>query len=366
MRRASGEGSITEYRKGKWRAYLDFGKDANGKRIRKTFTGSTKAEVIQKLNKAKYEKQEGILTINARTPVRKYIKHWLEYKTHSLKPTTIASYENDMKVYVLPLIGDKAIEEITTKDINNLLISPIALSHASASRARVKAVLSNVFKLAVVEGLIKANPVSSAEVVKKTPTEIHPLSVDEVQRLLAVAFEYRPMYQIIQVALETGLRRGEILGLHWSDIDISNKTLTVNRILTEVNGTQYVSTPKTIKSRRTIAISEELIKTLQSYHSPSEIIFGNQLGKYPNITKLKWQFHGIKIATNLPHLRFHDLRHTNATYLIAKGVNMKTVSERLGHSSISITLDRYTHGVLEEDRKAASTLAHIIKPVPKV
>jgi hypothetical protein len=163
-RRQKGEGSIVEYRKGHFRGFLDLGRDPKtNKRIRKTFTGSSKAEVVAKLNKAKYEKQEGILKITNRTPLRLYIKHWLSVRSPSIRESTQSTYERLMSLHIIPALGDKSIADITLIDLNEAF-SSIELNNSTKNT--IKVILSNVFKLAVKEQLIRTNPVSLMDTIK--------------------------------------------------------------------------------------------------------------------------------------------------------------------------------------------------------
>lgn len=359
-RRQKGEGSITEYRKGHFRAFLDLGRDPKtNKRIRKTFTGSSKAEVVAKLNKAKYEKQEGILKVNNQTPLRLYVNHWLSVRKPSIRESTLERYESHLKKHILPYLGDKRISDINLIDLNETF-SHIELGNNSKNV--IKMVLSNVFKLAVKEQLIASNPVSLMDTIKFSQKEIKALTVEEVHKLLSTAKDFSPFYYwLIRLAIETGLRKGELLALKWSDIDLKEDTISVRRTV-DING--HIGEPKTQKSKRTLSVSADTLRGLKTIKRPDcDVVFSNITGTFKPTYTVNYEFSKIVKQSGLRHIRFHDLRHTNATFLIAKGINMKTVSERLGHSSITITMDRYTHGVLEEDQKAAKVIDKITEDV---
>lgn len=359
-RRAKGEGSITEYRKGHYRAYLDIGKDPDtGKRIRKTFTGTSKAEIIEKLNKAKYEKQEGLLTITKKTPMSKYCYHWLDVRHPNVKESTYVAYKLLVDVHISPALGSKAVSEISIIDLNSFFGN---LTCAPASKVRLKNVLHNIFKLAVREELIASNPIELLDPIKNPQKEIKALTVEEVQTLLTTAKAFSPFYYIIKLTVETGLRRGEVLALHWSDIDFKNSTITVRRNIVIEGLNQVIGEPKTQKSKRTLSVSPKTLQELLDIKKDDcDIVFSNAGGSYMNVQRAYRKFKKIVATAGLrSDIRFHDLRHTNATLLIAKGINMKTVSERLGHSSITVTMDRYTHGVKEEDQKAAKVIDSLL------
>lgn len=357
-RRAKGEGSISEYRKGHWRGYIDLGKDPEtGKRIRKTFTGSTKKEVVEKLNKYKYEKQEGLLTVTSHSPFRVYLKHWLELKEDTVKESTYTHYETMCKMYFLPILGDKPINEITTLDINTFITHPLLTAMKKSSRNNIKTVLSNVFSTATKEGVINNNPCTNAIRIKTQKPDIHPLKTQEIERLLTCAKRHPPMYELCKLAIETGARRGELLALTYDDINVKDSTISFNK---SINGQKIVTVPKTQTSVRVISVSPETIRLLlKMKHPDSNIVFHNSLGNYlaPDSVYDIFKRVILKEAQLPKETRFHDLRHTNATLLIAAGVDMKTVSTRLGHSSITITMDRYAHAVKEEDKKAAQIIS---------
>lgn len=359
LRRAKGEGSITEYRKGHYRGFVDLGKDPNtGKRIRKTFTGSSKKEVIEKLNKYKYEKQAGILSVSSNSPFYIYIKHWLDLKEHTVKEDTYKAYHGMCSKYFLPILGSKLINEITTADINSFTIHPLMTVKKKTTQKTVKQVLSGIFSTAVKEGIIPSNPCLSAEPIKARKPDIHPLTQPQIQRLLEIAKQYYPMYYICKLAIETGARRGEILALTFDDINLKESTITFNK---SINNQCTLSSTKTQTSDRSVYVSPETLRELYDLkHPDTNIIFHNYLGSgYISPVHVSYLFKKFLLKqANLPlTTRFHDLRHTNATILISKGIDMKTVSSRLGHSSIVVTMDRYAHAVKEEDKKAAEILS---------
>lgn len=359
-RRAKGEGSITEYRKGHYRAYLDIGKDPDtGKRIRKTFTGTSKAEVTAKLNKAKYEKQEGLLTITKKTPMSQYCSHWLSVRRPNIKESTYYVYKGLVDTHISPTLGSKAVSDIDVIALNSFFGS---LACAPASKVRLKNVLHNIFKLAVREELIASNPIELLDPIKNPQKEIKALTVAEVKTMLNTAKAFGPFYYLIKLTVETGMRRGEVLALHWSDIDFEACTISIRRNIVMECLNQVIGEPKTEKSKRTLSVSKETLQELLDLKKEyCDIVFSNAGGSYMDVQRVYRTFKKIVAVAGLrSDIRFHDLRHTNATLLIAKGINMKTVSERLGHSSITITMDRYTHGVKEEDQKAAKVFDKLL------
>lgn len=360
QRRQKGEGSIIEYKKGHYRGFLDLGRDPQTqKRIRKTFTGTDKREVIKLMQQYQYEKEKGILSINSMTPFNIYCNHFLEIKEGKVKSTTYKSYVHYINKHFIPFFHQTPLKDIKTKDINTFLIQHKNYSGATTNIYRT--VLSMIFQTAIAEELIFTNPVSLSENIKTRQKEIVPLTIDEAQLLLNSVKDMKvhtgiPWYPIILLCLECGFRRGEVLGLHWSDIDTANNTITIHR---SIASDTSIQTPKTQKAQRTIAVDAKTIKILLTYKKHDIVVFPNAIGSYFAPTAVSVAFKHLSESLGL-HIRFHDLRHTNATWLIAKGVNPKTVSARLGHSDVSITLNRYTHAVQEEDKKAASLINNLI------
>jgi integrase len=164
------------------------------------------------------------------------------------------------------------------------------------------------------------------------------------------------MYHIVLIALATGARRGELLALKWDNINFVNNTITIKENLVEVKGGVQIHSPKTKASRRTIAVHPSVLAQLEELRSESDWVFHTGNGKQLSPSNVSHSYQRLLGEANLPNIRFHDLRHTHATLLIANGHNIKTVSARIGHTDIKITLNLYAHALPEQDREAADKI----------
>jgi integrase len=209
----------------------------------------------------------------------------------------------------------------------------VQIIHATAHKA---------LKQAVKWSLVPRNVAEAVEPPRAPKAEIKPLTIEQVKNLLAVAKETQTtLYALYMLAVTTGMRQGELLGLKWADIDLEVGILRVQRTI--FNG--QVNAPKTSKSRRSIKLAHTAIRALNEHPRTSDWVFSSRVGTSINVHNLhnrSWK--PLLKAAGLPHTtRFHDLRHTCATLLLSKGVHPKIVQELLGHSSIQITLDTYSH-----------------------
>ena len=205
--------------------------------------------------------------------------------------------------------------------------------------------------------------------------EAQTLTKEQALKLLATAQESR-IEALLMVAVTTGMRRGELLALHWEDIDFEKKVVYVHRTLSRVTGQGYKETePKTKSSRRRIVLSDVALEALIEHGNAQErmkieagdrwcehgLVFCNKLGNYFNSDVLLRIFHGLLNKAGLPDMRFHDLRHSAATILMAAGVHPKVVQERLGHSTIAMTMDIYSHVLPSMQQDVANKIDDMFK-----
>ena len=205
--------------------------------------------------------------------------------------------------------------------------------------------------------------------------EAQTLTKEQALKLLAIAQESR-VEALLMIAVTTGMRRGELLALHWEDIDFEKKVVSVHRTLSRVTGQGYKETePKTKSSRRRIALPDVALEALIEHRNAQAqmkieagdrwheqgLVFCNKFGKYFNSDVLLRIFHGLLNKAGLPDMRFHDLRHSAATILMAAGVHPKMVQERMGHSSIAMTMDIYSHVLPSMQQEVADKINDMFK-----
>lgn len=387
-------GHIEKRGKGKWLLVVDLGTDpGTGKRKRKTrmFKGSER-EARKELAKWLAEINEGVYIEPTGMTLEQYLKQWLENRIIEISPHTRRRYKNIVNLRIIPLLGKIRIEEIRPLHLKNFyrkIIEQGRLDGKNGSLSQESLnyhhrVLHKALDDAVKDELIKKNPADIAKPPKieeqiidedeEINEKIQVLNEKQVSIILEKA-KNTPYYALLFVAIRTGLRRGELLGLRWKDIDWDKKTISVKQTLgyTKDNG-YFFKLPKTKKSRRTIKVDADVLTTLKQHRkkiAENKLFFGQQYkdkglvfcqvdGKpmHPD-TPSKW-FPKFLEKINLPRLNFHCLRHTHASLMLKAGADIKQISERLGHSSIQITYDIYSHLYPDKQQEAVDKLQKLL------
>lgn len=371
QRAPRGQGSITPYVDGKFKGIITIGYKLDpvtkkNKRLTKTFTGKTRKEVQAKITEYQYKVNAGkINPLAAPLTFKQYSERWLMMKKVTLKPQTYRTYEVGIQCLDL---GDKALKDITVTDINTLLLTLLQTLSPSTVRSR-HALLRSIFEGARKEKLIIENPVEDSMQIKAsvdhTVTETHVLTKEESTNFLLKAKEMKApiwFYPLIRTALETGMRKGELRALQYKSL--TKDTIYIKASAETVTGKgTTITTPKTRSSIRRIHVSTDLMALLKSLPHKDENSFVFHTKKETLIcnSDIQHYFTVLKKKSNIDKpLHFHDLRHTHATLLIMAGVNIKTVSTRLGHASVSITLNRYTHALPQQDKEASEMICSML------
>ena len=276
-----------------------------------------------------------------RETVGEWAERWLA-SGHAWKPKTRVDYEMRVRVYVEPRWGTREITSITRAEVRDWVAELIEDGSKPSTVRHAVGTLSRVVSLAVEDGVLNANPCDRVRLPRLPSAGVRPLTPSEVERLAKALPEYA---LLIRTAAWTGLRAAELCGLRAKRVDLDRRVLEVTETLSEAGGHLYVVPPKTYQSR-SVPIPSPLAAQLRDYLAaqggdPERYVFTVPTGqpiRWRNFSKL---FHAAAVAVNLPDLRFHDLRHTNAALLIAEGAHPRSVMERLGHSSITVTLNVY-------------------------
>lgn len=378
-RRANGEGSIRKRKDGRWEGRFTAGRDPNtGKLIHKNVLGKTQGEVKEKLKKAIEDSQQLDMTRVKTYTIESWIKVWYEvYAEPRLREKTKDYYLNYIDNHIIPGLGRTKLAELTTIQIqkfyNNLQkngrvqrYKHVKLKNAGLSTRVVRGIhtlLSNCLEQAVAERLILVNPAKGCKLPKLEKREMKILPQEKIGPYLAEA-DRRGLLAAYYLELTTGLRRGELLALLWTDLDIGAKTISVTKQVNRIKGELVVSQPKTQNSVRTLAIPQQVVDLLIEEHkkhpgnpymfpSPKTgTMFDPDSFRHTHEKNLK--------AIGAEHIRFHDLRHTFATLSLKNGVDVKTLSSALGHYSAGFTLSTYTHTTTEMRRDAADTIGSVI------
>lgn len=370
-RRGAGDGSILERPDGRWEARLDLGWE-NGKRKRRSFYGKTRAGARDKLKAAMTTKERGLAIPGERLTVAAYLESWLaDIRPPVVRASTWTSYESIVRHRLVPRLGKIGLAKLTPPAISAALrdMTDAGLTPRSVQYSR--AVLRMALAHAQDQGLIVDNPAARTKAPKVAQHQIDPLTPDQIRRVLAQVSGDR-LEALYVVALSTGMRQGEILGLTWPDVvlDDDGARIHVRRALQRIAGRYELVEPKTQRSVRTIelpafaaaALARHLglqaaERELLGIEDPDpDLVFTNRLGgplDGMNVTHA-WQRH--LVAAGLPRQRFHDARHAAATTMYALGAGHRDVMEALGHSSITTTMNVYTHVLEERKRELAGRM----------
>ncbi|NLT97606.1 MAG: site-specific integrase [Christensenellaceae bacterium] len=322
--------------------------------------------------KVEHELRESSYVEPIKLTVSEYMDEWFAIHKRSLQPSTAKAYEYNI-VHIKDEIGDKYLQRLTPGDIETMYKS---LSNLAGKTLReVHSVLNLALRAAVKKRYLATNPCDAVDrprAVKFQASFVHP---DNVSEYLA-AFDGTWLYPAAALALFCALRRGELLALRWRDIDFTRRLITVAHSITRVDGENQMKAPKN-GQKRTVCIPEGIVEILKAHkkrQTEFRLLLGNEYhksefvitlddGRSPAPTYLSKAFTDRIARAGLPPVRLHDLRHTTGSLMIYEGVDIKTVSEVLGHSSINITLDVYAHVIEEAKKKAADSLDKYLKKV---
>ncbi len=368
-----------EKRGNSWRLSVYLGKDpVTGKerRVRKTVRGSEK-DAQKALRDLLHSIDEGTFVEPAKMTVEQYLEQWLETHKANVEPTTHDWYALVCRKHIAPHLGRMQLQKLTPLAIQQFYVSKLqegrldgkgkALSPNTVRH--IHRVLHKALNAAVKLQLIPRNPCDAVEPPKAVKKEARYWTPEEAAQFLEAIQEDR-LYALFYVALGTGLRRGELLGLRWQDVDLNEGRLTVRQEIVRKSKGTLVKAPKTEKSRATISLSRGVVEVLKKhkarqaqerllmgdqYHD-SGLVFTTFEGKPLDPSYISGDYFGKLIEkAKVRKINFHALRHTHATILASQGVPLKVVSERLRHSSVAITGDIYSHVFAQMDREAADS-----------
>jgi integrase len=333
----------------------------------------TRKECEAKLREAIRVSETGSILTSPKLTLHDFTQEWLEAVKHSVRPATHRRYSDIMRRHVLPIIGGVPLSKLNASHLQRLYTSRIEAGLSTTSVHHIHVTLHGAMKQALRWGMIDRNPTELLDPPRRAVPETATWNVDQTRRVLAAGNE-TGLAALWYLALMTGMRRGELLGLKWEDIEFEQGTLSVRRTLIRGNGgTWELGQPKTASSRRAIALPGNCLTALRQHRvrqleqrmrlgelwQDHGFVFTGQNGQPLHPNTLAAQFERLIIAANVPRIRFHDLRHTCATLLLSQGVHPKIVQERLGHADIAMTLNRYSHVTPDMQRAAANTLDNV-------
>ena len=375
-KRANGEGNIRKRKDGRWEGRYTAGHDPiTGKQVFKNVLGKTQAEVKEKLKKALVEAGQVDFTKSGKYTVGTWMDEWFENVAKiKVRPSSHQTYKGYIDNHIKPNIGNIPLEKLTTMDLQKFYRKLLTKGRVerieskeqpkglSAKTVRnINQVISSAMDLAVAQKIITTNPTNACELPKVEHQEMQTIPAEQLQAFLQEA-KATGVYEMYYIELATGLRRGELLGLKWQDIDWKSGIIKVRRQVARVNG-QIVEAPlKTKNSYRAVTISQQAIEVLkeQKRKTNDQYVFPSPNGGPISPDSVNNMLKRVLERAGIPKVRFHDLRHTFATIALQNGVDIKTVSGMLGHFSAGFTLDTYAHVTTSAQKEAAQTMGNVL------
>ena len=372
-RRGHGEGSVYEQRPGLWAAAVDLGW-VDGRRRRKYVYARTEVEAIAKRDELRRQLALGVdLTAPPRT-VAAWLAEWLaDIKAHDgTRASTLRRYGEVVRTHLVPALGRVKLDKLRPRDVQQLLAA-LRGNLAPATVVKVHGVLRVALGDAERLDLVPRNVAKSAKPPSLPRLERRALTPDEARALLAAMSGDR-LEPLFVMALATGLRRGELLGLRWADIDAGARMLVVRQALQRVGGRLQLVPPKTHRSARPVPLSDLALGALERQRAQQaaerraagdlweerDLVFASMIGTPLEPRNVNRRFDELRSRAGLDWLRLHDLRHAFATFMLDQGEQLRTVMDLLGHSTIRLTADTYGHVLPARAREATEAIGRLL------
>ncbi len=382
-RRGDGEGSIYRRPDGRWAGQVSLGYDSKGKRLRKTFYGQTRKEVADQVTAALQKVATGTYIEPTTVTFGEWLDKWLtSYKKGQLKQSTYESYESMIETHIKPALGGVPMAKLQAHTLqsfyNDKLKNGRADGKGGLSTRMVRychAIIRQALQQAVKEGLLPRNVADATNPPTVQSKKMQPLTEDQLITFFGAAKDDR-LFAAYVLAATTGLRRGELLGLCWDCVNLKDGAITVQRqLLALQDGPTLEETTKSKSGRRNVSLTDDATRELKAHrkrqaqemllmgeaYQNNNLVFCSEDGSCLDPREFTKRFQRLLKKAGLPKVRLHDLRHTHASLLLARGVHPKVVQERLGHSSITMTLDLYSHLAPGLDQAAAASLNGLLK-----
>ena len=348
-----------------WYYRLDLA-SINGERNRiERYGGKTKAEAEETLNRVINDYQTtGSLPISSKISTQDYLEYWFKnYVMVELKLNTQKNYRGILDKHLFPIIGSFYLKDIKPGTLQELLNQKKEAGYAKQTVAIIKGIFNKAFSMAVYPyEFLKTDPSQFVKVPKydqkewKDKGDLKIISFDDFKKLSEIVPSHSPYYIAMMISFQTGLRRAEVCGLKWKNIDFEEETLTVEQIMIQDGSEWILGTPKTQSSYRTIHIGKSLIEQLKkarlrqkenklfyrNYYDDNDFVCTKENGNPVTLNSIKWYTEKFRKQSGVD-FNFHSFRHTHATMLLENGAKPKEIQVRLGHSRLSTTMDTYAH-----------------------
>ncbi len=333
---------------------------------RRSVYGRTKRDAQEKLRVALINADHGVKNVAARVTVGEWLDEWLSTAVETrCRPRTVESYRETVQRYISPAIGRKPLARLEAEDVARMLGGLSERGDLSSTTVRYAySVLRIALGRALKRGRVLRNVATLVDPPAKARRELRPLSAEDARAFLEATADDRlgPLYAL---AIATGLRQGELLGLRWRDVDLERRSLAVRHTLQR--GTRVVAEPKTERARRTLRLGEHAAGVLREQRrrqgsiDPDAFVFATSTGRPLDSRNVTKDLQSALARAGLPRQRFHDLRHAYATLMIEAGEELSVVSRALGHADLSTTADVYAHITPAILERAAARMDDILK-----
>lgn len=375
-RSVHGSGSVYQRKSdGRWVAKLKV--EETGK-YRELYA-ATEKEAYKKLEEAQFEQKQGAFVAGSQQTVKQYLEYWLE-DVHK-DTVRLGTYTNNritVNKHIIPSIGHFKLQKLTAQQVQMFYAKKLREGMTASRVRRIHAVLHKALNYAKRNRLVSNNVCDNLELPRERKPEMGALTIEQAKRLLQVVQGHH-LEMLITLAITTGMRRGELLSLRWQDIDIEKGVLRVRRTVNFISGHGFIEgEPKTAKSTRDILLPSFVLTMLKQYrveqakmrvqadstYIDRDLVFANEDGGFIRFTTLRYHFNRLLDEAGLPHIRFHDLRHSAASLLLSMGVPIKVVQELLGHNTVDMTLNTYSHVYPAMRREAMEKMENLFGQQP--
>jgi integrase len=360
---------------------VDLGRDEGGKRRQKWHSGfRTKRDAERALNEILNRIGAGVYVDPGRQTVGEFLREWLLAIENTVRPGTWTSYRSNVERHIVPALGSRELRQLGPPQLNVMYAGLLDGGRCDGSGGLsprsvryIHTIMRRALRDAVRWGKLPRNPADLSDPPMSRPPEMQTWTRDELRSFLSTVRGDR-LYAAWVLLATTGVRRGELLGLRWSDIDFVSGQAAVRQTLSSVGGKVAFSTPKTAKSRRNIPLDAGTLDALRHHrdaqdkerviwaeiYTDLDLVFCREDGSMLRPDTITRRFHELSNRAELPQIRLHDVRHSYASLGLAAGTHPKIMAERLGHATVGITLDTYSHVAPALARRAADDLAALI------
>ena len=372
-RRGNNEGSIYKRADGRWAAVVSLGWQDGGRK-RKTFYGRTRREVQEQLTIALRAHLQGLPVASERLSLGRFLDSWLvDSVKATVRPRTLQSYTELVRIHLGPGLGRIPLSKLTPQDVQRLINRKLAAGLSPRRVQYIHAVLRRALGQAEKWGLVARNVAKLVNAPRVVQAEIDPFTPGEARAFIQ-AIRGERLEALYALAITTGMRQAELLGLFWSDVDLDKRELAIRTTLQRINGEFQFLEPKTARSHRILALPDMVVESLRAHKGRQigeklqvgpdweelDLVFTAPNGGPLSDRVVRTRFYRILEAAGLRRQRFHDLRHSCASLMIAQGVQSREVMETLGHSTIVMTLNRYGHIFPNARRETAEKMGQIL------